>query len=1124
MSTENKSPRAISGATLRALLASRLSKAAGQDHSDVLSFAQQRLWFLDQLEPNTPLYNIPCVARLTGRLDVPALEQALNAILARHETLRARFINADGEPAQIIDPEAKIELRFEDLAGCEKAEVDRLTHEEVKRPFDLGAGHLLRATLFRLQPEEHLAIFNMHHIISDEWSLDVFFSELAIFYAGSVEGKPVSLPELPIQYGDYAAWQQDWLQREAYQNQLRFWTEQLSGNPAAVELPTDRPRRSKPSLRGANQKHPLGKELSEAIRQLAQREDATLFMLLLAAFYILVHRYTHQEDLIVGSPVAGRNRVETEDLIGFFVNTLPLRTRLSGDLSFRELLGRVREVALGAYSHQDLPFEKLVEVLQPERAANQTPFVSVVFLMQHGIEEFELPGLEIEFLDLGTDTAKFDLTLGVYETPDGLSAGVEYSTDLFDAPTITRLLQHYESLLQGIVADPNRPLSELPLLSEDERRQLLADWSPPPADASRWQTVHQWFEAQAERTPDATAVVYEQQALTYRELNARANQLAHYLQRLGVGPEVPVALHLERSLEMVIAILGVLKAGGAYVPMDPAYPQERLSFMLEDTRAPVILSLERLRERLPAHAAQVVCLDSEWETIAAGSAENPASAATRETAAYVIYTSGSTGKPKGVLVTHHNVVRLFEQTEPWYRFNANDVWTLFHSYTFDFTVWELWGALLYGGRLVVVPYLVTRSPGEFYELLSREKVTVLNQTPSAFRQLLWAEATAPTQLPLSLRYVIFGGEALELQSLQPWFERHGDEQPLLVNMYGITETTVHVTYRPIRWADLTSGVGSVIGVPIPDLRIYLVDEKLQPVPVGVPGEICVAGAGVARGYLNRPELTSQRFIADPFSRQPGGRLYRSGDLARHTSGGELEYLGRMDHQVKIRGFRVELGEIESALNQHPAIRESVVIAADGPGGAKRLVAYIVPTGPAPTVAELRDHLGHKLPDYMVPSAFVPLPALPLTSNGKVDRRALPAPEDNQAATGETCVPPRNPTETMLVEIWCQLLGRKSVGIYENFFQLGGHSLLATQVISRVATTFNVDLPVRTIFEAPTVAALAEAVSRAQPGGASAIARRTRETKKVELLARLAEFSDEKLEELLQDSEPRDTSE
>jgi amino acid adenylation domain-containing protein len=1129
MRPETLSSTAISAGDLRSLLTDRLRKAGADAQPSPLSSAQQRLWFLDQLQPNSPLYNIPCVARLTGALDVGALKKALGAVVARHESLRTRFANVDGEPAQVIDEPTELPLAEQDLSELpeseREAEMERLVRQEIRRPFNLSADRLVRATLLRLKAEEYVLIINMHHIVSDEWSLKIFYRELADFYQGYVESKPVSLPEPPIQYVDYALWQREWLRSKAFEKQLGFWKDQLGGNPPALELPTDHPRRSGASFPGAVETRVLGSKLWEELKELTNREGVTLFMTLLAAFNALLYRYTQQEDIIVGSPMAGRNRMETEDLIGFFVNTLPLRTRISGNPTFRELLAQVREVALGAYSHQDLPFDKLVEALQPERSPTQTPFVKVMFLTQNEAEEVRLPNLRIEFLERGTDTAKFDLTLGVQETDTGLVAGIEYDTGLFEAATIRRMLQQYETLLRGIVADPGRRLSELPLLAETERHQILERWGQTTSQSSPGLCLHQWFERQAERTPESVALVCEQRKLTYGELNAQANQLAHYLKSLGVGPEVPVALSLERSPQLVVAILGVLKAGGAYVPIDPAYPKERLSFILQDTRAPVLLTQANVRANLPSEAPQVVCLDSEWDKIAAcPSANEPSSTNNPQQAAYIIYTSGSTGTPKGVVVSHYNVVRLFQQTEQWYGFNATDVWTLFHSYTFDFSVWELWGALLYGGRLVMVPYLVSRSPSEFYQLLSEQKVTVLNQTPSAFRQLLWAEATAPAPLPLSLRYVIFGGEALELQSLKPWFELHGDEQPLLVNMYGITETTVHVTYRPIRAADLSNGVGSVIGVPIPDLRIYLLDEKLEPVPVGVPGEICVGGAGVARGYLNRPELSREKFVTDPFVNEPGTRLYRSGDLARFTASGELEYLGRMDHQVKVRGFRVELGEIESALNRHPAIRESLVLAADGAGGSKRLVAYFVPKQPAPTLAEVRESLTRSLPEHMIPSVFVPMEALPLTPNGKVDRRALPAPENVQVMVTPTCVPPRNATEQALAEIWGELLRCKSISVHANFFHLGGHSLLATQVISRIAGAFQVELPVRTIFEAPTIAGLAEAVLRAQqeePSGASAIIRREGSTHASKLLARLERLSEAELQTLLTDSKLKD---
>ncbi len=1068
---------------IRSRLTERLRQAVGRSRSGPLSSAQQRLWFLDQLEPNSPRYNVPTMVRLAGELDQPALESSLRAIVARHDTLRTRFASAQGMPMQIVEEEVDFKIHVEDLSGFPEKERETrlwsLVREEIHRPFDLGAAGLFRASLFRMSDQEHLLILNLHHIICDEWSLKVLFQELKEFYQGFVAGRPISLPALPIQFADYARWQQQWLCGPICDKQLAYWKEHLKGSAGPIELPADRVPGSSSGPEGGGCVRPLGRTLSESLKDLAARNRVTLFMVLLAGFKALLYRYTRQEDIVVGTPFAGRSRLETEGLIGFFVNLLPLRTRLNGDMSFEQLLANVREVALGGYSHGDLPFDKLIETLHPDRPLTQTPILKMMFLLINPLRELRLGDLTLTFVDLGTETSKFDVTIGVRETDDGLVAGVEYRADLFDRPKMERLLEHYESVLQGAVARPDRAISELPLLSEEERRKLLIARSTAPAAETRWSSIQQWFEAQAQRSPKATAVTCENRNLTYGELNTRANQLAHHLRRFGVGPDTPVALLLERSVDMIVAILGVLKAGGAYVPMDPAYPSERLSFILEDTRAPVLLTTDALGRQLPPNQAMVISIDSGWEEIASESKRNPDNAAGGDDTAYIIYTSGSTGKPKGVLVTHRNVIRLFEQTEAWYGFGPADVWTMFHSYTFDFSVWEIWGALLYGGRLVIVPYLISRSPAEFHQLLSQEGVTVLSQTPSAFRQLLWADANSPGALPLKLRCVIFGGEALELQSLKTWFDRHGDEQPRLVNMYGITETTVHVTYRVIRKADLTSGQGSVIGVPIPDLSLYLLDERLQPVPVGVPGEICVGGAGVARGYLNRPNLNSQRFVRDPFSTDQNARMYRSGDLARYTSSGELEYLGRMDHQVKIRGFRVELGEIESTLNRHPHVRESVVIAADGPSGAKRLIAYHVARGLRPSAADLREHLARQVPDHMVPSVFMRLDELPLTSNGKVDRRALPPPADDESAAGRTVVGPRNSTEAALVETWQKILGRKSIGIHDNFFRLGGHSLLATQVIARLAAEMGIALPVRAIFEAPTVADLAEMIVREQ---------------------------------------------
>ncbi|GAB1543385.1 hypothetical protein NUACC21_60590 [Scytonema sp. NUACC21] len=870
-----------------------------------LSFAQQRLWFFDQFAPGTPAYNIPAALRLKGQVNVMALQQSFNEILQRHEALQTTFATVEGQPVQVITSKQTLALPVVDLQDLPKTEREaqalQLATEEAQQPFNLAQDLLLRAKLLRLDKDDYVLLLTMHHIVCDGWSVKVLIRELTALYEAFAAGKPSPLPKLPIQYADFALWQRQWLQGDVLKTQLGYWKQQLAHLPV-LQLPTDRPRAVVQSLRGAAQFLMLSKSLTEALKALSQQEGLTLFMTLLAAFKTLLYRYTGQDDIVVGSGIANRNRPEIEGLIGFFVNTLVLRSNLSGNPSFRELLGRVREITLQAYAHQDLPFEKLVEELQPERHLSHQPLFQTAFFLQNAPKSvLELPCLTLSYLEVETKTAKFDLMVDMVETRSGLCATCEYSTDLFDASTIRRMLGHFQTLLEGIVAAPSQRLSDLPLLTEAERLTLVEEWNPTGVDYPQNLCIHQLFEAQVERIPDAVAVTFEDQQLTYLELNQRANQLAHYLRSLGVKPDSLVGLCVERSLEMVVGLLAILKAGGAYVPLDPAYPQERLAFMLEDSQALVLLTQQQLLQKLPKHKARVVCLDSNWETNASSTAfpnalhslENPTSKVTPDNLAYVIYTSGSTGKPKGVLVNHSNVLRLFEATDSWFHFDERDVCTLFHSYAFDFSVWELWSALLHGGRLVVVPYWVSRSPTALYDLLYAEQVTVLNQTPSAFRQLIQTQVSSGVTEEQSLRLVIFGGEALDLQSLKPWFERNGDECPQLINMYGITETTVHVTYRPLMMSDLR-GTGSVIGGAIPDLQVYMLDRYLQPVPIGVPGEMYISGAGLARGYLNRPELTAQRFIPNPFSDKPGARLYKTGDLARYLPNGDIEYLGRID--------------------------------------------------------------------------------------------------------------------------------------------------------------------------------------------------------------------------------------
>jgi amino acid adenylation domain-containing protein len=1042
------------------------------DNDLPLSFAQTRLWFIDQFEPNSALYNISAALRLEGTLCVTALEQSLTEIVQRHEALRTNFITVDGQANQIIHEQINGQLSVVDFKHLSESESKIAALELVKQqaiqPFNLASDSLLRATLVTLSDTEHILLICMHHIVSDGWSIGVFVEELTALYNAYAQGQPSPLNPLPIQYTDFAIWQKNWLQGEVLQTQLSYWRNQLIGAPAILSLPTDRPRKAKQTFVGAHQQFALSAQLTEKLNQLSQEQGVTLFMTLLAGFNTLLCRYSGQTDIVVGSPIANRNKSEIEGLIGFFVNTLVLRTDLSNNPSFAALLDRVREVSLGAYTHQDLPFEMLVEALQPERDLSYTPLFQVMFVLQNApLSSVELDGLKLTPVEMENPIAKFDLTLSMESTPDGLMGWWEYNTDLFDGSTIERMIGHFVTLLEGIVANPLSAISQLPMLTSSEQQQLLVEWNNTQTDYPVDKCLHQLFEEQVLKTPQSVAVVFENQRLTYSELNDRSNQLAHYLRYEGVGADVLVGICVERSLEMIVGILGILKAGGAYVPLDPTYPQDRLSFILEDAQISVLLSQQHLVEKLPQHQARVIYLDSEWETIAQHSQSNPQDTATSSNLAYIIYTSGSTGQPKGVLVNHSNVVRLFAATDDWYHFNAQDVWTLFHSYAFDFSVWEIWGALLYGGKLVVVPYLVTREPESFYKLLVEEKVTVLNQTPSAFRQLIPAALSAETEGDLRLRLVIFGGEALEPKHLQPWFERYGDRMPQLVNMYGITETTVHVTYRPLTIADV-NGTASVIGCPIPDLQVYVLDQHLQPVPVGVPGEMYVGGAGVTRGYLNRDDLTTERFIRDRFSHNPLVRaglvnnicteqtisgqnpplLYKTGDLARYLPNGDLEYLGRIDQQVKIRGFRIELGEIEALLASHPAVRESVVVVREDVPGDKRLVAYVIPKSEqSPSTAELRRFLKAFLPEYMVPSAFVQLDALPLTANGKLDRSALKAPDSARPELENAFVHPNTPEEKILAAVWAKVLGVEQVGINDNFFALGGDSIRSIQVLA-----------------------------------------------------------------------------
>ncbi|MCQ8220753.1 amino acid adenylation domain-containing protein [Burkholderia pseudomallei] len=1071
---------------------------APRDGRIALSLAQQRLWFLTQLEGVSEAYHMSGAVRLDGPLNREVLQRALNRIVMRHEALRTCFAREEGEPIQVIQPHADLTVSYHDLREAEQSEqrAKDLSQAHASAPFDLSRDLPVRVLLLQLADEAHVVQVVMHHIASDGWSVGVFLQELSALYGSFIAEQGDPLAPLPLQYADYAAWQRRWLASGQLEKQGAFWQTNLSGAPTLLELPTDRPRPPKQSHAGASVEVKLGAALSERVKRLSQRHGVTPYMTLLSSWAAVLSRLSGQEEVVIGSPVAGRNRTEVEPLIGFFVNTLALRLDLSSEPTVGELLKRTKAQVLSAQAHQDLPFDQVVERVKPPRSTAHPPLFQVMFVWQNmPAGELTIPGLTIRAVETPLQTAQFELTLSLREAGDDIVGHLNYASALFDESTVRRYVTYWCRLLEGMTAGAaDQTIVGLPLLDEAERKQVVYAWNATERDYPIEQCIHQLFEAQVDRKPEAIALTFEGQRLSYAELNARANRLAHYLQGRGVGPGRLVALCAERGIEMVVGLLAILKAGGAYVPLDPAYASDRLRGIVEDSQPALVLADAVGRAALGELDGALPVIDLETDALRWREmpATNPEVASQHvHHLAYVIYTSGSTGRPKGVMVEHAQVVRLFGATQAWFGFDERDVWTLFHSYGFDFSVWEMWGALLHGGRLVIVPTEVTRTPSAFFALLCAEGVTVLNQTPSAFQALMSAqeereEAAGNIEranvVAHRLRYVIFGGEALEPRTLASWYARHG-ERTQLVNMYGITETTVHVTYCALRAEDAMRLGASPIGVRIPDLQLYVLDDRREPVPMGVTGELYVGGAGVARGYLNRPELTRERFIDDPFV--AGGRLYKTGDLARWRTDGKLEYLGRNDFQVKIRGFRIELGEIEAQLAKVAGVREVVVLARDSAAEVrdnatpnapmpksssapeKRLVAYY--TGDA-DVAALRAQAAQHLPSYMVPSAYVRLDAWPLTPNGKLDRRALPAPADDAYARAEYEAP-RGAREEALAAIWRELLHVERVSRHDNFFELGGHSLLAIGVIERMRRE-GLHTDVRSIFNAQTLSDLA----------------------------------------------------
>jgi amino acid adenylation domain-containing protein len=1065
-----------------------------------LSQGQRALWFLYELEPESAAYNIAGALRIRTGLDAPALQHAFQMLVDRHPMLRSSFISSQKGPVQRIHARLKVSFKEEDISAWNETKLKDRLIEDAHCPFNLEQGPLLRVCLFRRSAQEHILLLAVHHIAIDFWSLAVLIDELGKLYQAEKENRQASLPKLEMQYTDYIRWQAEMVASAEGERLWAYWQRNLAGELPLLDLPTDKPRPLVQTHQGASDSIKLDVRLTRDLKAVARHNEATLYMTLLAAFQVLLYRYTGQEDIVVGCPTAGRNHPLLGALVGYFVNPVAMRASLSGDMLFKEFLAHVRQTVLAAFEHRDYPFSLLVERLKPKRDPSRSPLFQVMFSMlkaplayEQKLPSFalgddgvkiELGGLSLESIKLERRVARFDLTLEMIDTEQGLVASLEYNTDLFKAPTITRLLRHFNILLEGIAANPDQTLSDLPLLTEAERQQLLVKWNETQAEYPHNSCIHDLIEAQAEQSPDAVAALFEDRQLTYKELNIQANQLAHYLKSLGVGPEILVGLCVERSLEMVVGILGILKAGGAYVPLDPDYPKDRLAFVLEDAQVSVLLTDKEVAEGLPEHKARVIYLDTDLGAISCWSKANPRRELSVDNLAYVIYTSGSTGKPKGVQIFHRSVVNFLHSMRLQSGLTLADTLFSVTTLSFDIAALEIFLPLTLGARVVFAGRDVISDGAELSKTLVNSKATAMQATPATWKLLLQAQWEGSRALK-----IFCGGEALSREVADQLINHCSS----LWNLYGPTESTVWSTKY-----EVLSVQGPVpIGRPIANTYVYILNNHLQPVPVGVAGELYISGTGLARGYLNRPDLTADKFIPDPFSQQPGARMYKTGDLASYLSDGNIEFRGRVDQQVKIRGHRIELGEIEAVLAQHSKVREAVVIATEDGAGEKRLVAYIVARGEqAPSAIELRGHLAEKLPEYMLPSAFVPLKALPLTPNGKVARRALPASDLAGHRIVATFIAPRTPIEEVLAGIWVEALGLDQVGIYDNFFELGGHSLLASQLLYLVRNTFQVKLSARSLFEAATVAKLSAAIiaNEAKPGQTEKIAQALKRVK------------------------------
>ncbi len=1083
------------------------------------SFAQQRLWFLDQLDPETAAYNLPRAFRITGPLDVDILKQAFQMVVRRHSSLRTIFDSVDGEARQIILSDVEVEIPVIDLAGIpapeREAEALRIASEEGKKPFDLSEGPLLRPMLVRLDPEKHFLVLVIHHIVTDGWSIALLFREVTMIYAALTKNEKPRLPELTLQYAEYAQWQREYMSGDLLKGEIEHWKRKLGGAQTVLDLPTDHPRPSNYSWHGATEEISLDASILAKLKALAQAESSTLFMLTMAAFQALLWRYTNQESILIGTPIAGRSEIEIENMIGLFVNTLVFRADFTRNLRFRELIQQTRSFALDAYNHQDVPFEKLVEELIPQRSLEIHPLFQVMFTFQNIPKQvFEIPGLKIKEMGFEAGIAKFDLSVEVWENEE-FHCQIEYNTDLFEQSTICRMLGHFERLLSTVVENPDLAVAQIPIMSAKERQQVLVDWNRTAADYARDLPLHRAFEGQVDAHPDATALLFDGKKWSYREVNDQANRLARRLVKSGVGSGSLVGIFLERSAEMVIALLGVLKTGAAYVPLDPAYPRERLKFLIEDAALSGIVTDSSIKEGLPDNAQNIVLIDTEDRGFTDEASGNPQVPVSSDQRAYVIYTSGSTGVPKGVEGTHRASMNRFSWMWKAYPFRSGEVCCQKTNLGFVDSIWEIFGPLLAGIPNVIIPQEAVRDPEEMLKILARERVTRIVLVPSLLRTLLDHSQDLQMRVP-DLRLWSCSGEVLPADLAKRF--REAFPEATLLNIYGSSEVAADVTCHHVSERDLASSVA--IGRPISNTQVYLADEYGEPAPIGIRGQIFVGGDNLSRGYLNRPELTAERFVTNWLAPELSPRLYRTGDLGRFRSNGEIEYLGRVDNQVKLRGLRIELGEIESVLTAHDDVAEAVVIVS-GEGEQQKLAAYLVMKDEAAASAgELRRYLRSKLPEHMVPANYWRVEALPLLPSGKVNRSAL-AGYGKPLVDREELTAPRNEIETKLAEIWQELLQVEQVGIEQNFFELGGHSLLVLQVTARIRRIFEVELAVRSVFEAPTISGLALEVQKAEAMGLKArspiLQRRPRNqaASREALLAQLDTLSSSELQSLLQ---------